>query len=260
MATKKTPAPTFSVGSSYGSPGKLVAPRISATLPKEEAGWLSVLSTSPPVAMKIALGPAPASVSGGVGGWQSADRPRRRAATEWQSSPIEVLEVQVVFDGLSTGFAIDGDIARLKSLGVPGGVTFGALPIDVEPPVLRLGGNVPHGGKKWVLNDIAWDSEDVVWIGLQRFRQFANLTFMEYRPATPVKTKRAASTKAPAGKTRTVKAKKDDTLAKIAKREMKPKTGAALKKALVAMKKLNGIRSSKTVLKTGRAVKLPRSG
>jgi len=243
-----------------GSTGKL-PPSKSAVMPLPETGHVSILSSDPPIAVKLKLGPTPSQTQGGLGGWNANDRPRRKAASEWTGTPLETLTVSIVLDGFwGSGLPVEGNIAVLKSLASPGGLSFGEIPPDVEPPVLRLGGMVPHGNKQWVLNDIAWDEEDTIWIGLQRFRQYAILNFLEYDAAAPIKTKRPTSASSGGTKTRTISARKGDTVAEIVRRELKPKTGAALRSAIVKVKALNSIRSSKKVLKAGTKVKLPTSG
>lgn len=265
MATKKKTSKSSnlritSTSSFSSSPGKLAPPKFTATMPKPEAGHVSILSTDPPVAMKLRLGATTAQVQGGVGGWSQVERPRRKAATEWSGLPLETLTVHVLLDGYIGSVQVETEVALLKSLATPGGHTFGVTAPDTEPPVLRLGGMVPHGNKQWVLNDIAWDEEDVVWAGLHRVRQFAVLTFLEYSDGSPLKVKRPTAAKKSGEKTRTITAKKGDTVEKIVKRELKPKTGAAFKKAVAKVKKLNKIRDAKFVLKQGRKIKLPAKG
>jgi len=227
-----------------------------STVPED--GYVSISSTDPPFSIKLRLGPVPAQSSGGIGGWNSTERPQRKAASEWTGTPLESLVVQVLLDGLAGDSQVEEEIEFLKLLALPASSISGTK--DDEPPVLTLAGMVPHGRKRWVLNDIEWDAEDVIWNDLRRVRQFAVLTFLEYSPARPIRVQRPAQKAKKASKTRTVVSKKNDTVASIVKRELRPKTGASLKSYISKVKKLNSIRSSKTALQQGRKIKLPAQG
>lgn len=112
------------------------------------------------------------SITGGVGGWAKVTRPKKQSLTEWQGHEGYEMTVPVIFDGLAEDRSVESDITRLERMGR-------RRPGDEHPPILDIGGPLPHVDLPWVLQDIDWGEFDRREDG-QRVRQIATLTLWEY--------------------------------------------------------------------------------
>lgn len=120
------------------------------------------------------------TITGGIGGWESLERPRNTPATAWVSTPAKTLQIPLLLDGRD---ALPGFDQRVESLcrqlerwGQPTGKTD-------EPPVLRVDGLVRiDTASRWVLQDIAWGAY-VIDDNRQRIVQALTVTLLEYARA-----------------------------------------------------------------------------
>lgn len=121
------------------------------------------------------------STSGGVGGWESLDRPRNTAATAWVGTPARTLTLPIRLDGREVGGVgvdqvVEGSCRRLERWGQPTGKTG-------EPDVLSVSG-LPRvdAATRWVIQDISWGSYVVDETG-QRVMQGMVVQLLEYARA-----------------------------------------------------------------------------
>ncbi len=229
-----TPAPAVMVG-----PPAVKAPT---------AGPGRVAFATSQLTVRCKLGATPAVAAGGVGGWVDVPLPGRTAKVEWAGSPNYTLSIPVLLDGLATRESVEPQIAAFYAIGrPPEGAPRGTL-----PPIIRVGGMVPHHDREWVLTDFA--EGDAVWDGHSRIRLWATVTLAAYRALDVVKVAKKSTAKA---STRTYTVKRGETLGKIAKDQMGAKTASAIAKGIATLKSLNGIRDPKSV-KAGDKIKVPR--
>lgn len=121
-------------------------------------------------------------LSGGVGGWSTVDRPRRRAAAEWSGTPLWQLKVPLRLDGMdyrggASLISVEPEVERLISWGTKQDATG-------EPVVLLADGplKIPARNPAWVIQDVAWGKE---WRRPDRHRiaQEITLTLLEHAVA-----------------------------------------------------------------------------
>lgn len=124
-------------------------------------------------------------VTGGVGGWESLDRPRRAAAAGWVGLPAKTLTLPVILDGIEArgrgaDRVVESDCATVTSWGKPHRKTG-------EPPILQVRGLATVSPKdRWVLQDIAW-GEYIPNRDGKRIQQQLTLTLLQYIEASIVK-------------------------------------------------------------------------
>lgn len=167
------------------------------------------------------------------------DRPRRAAAVEWTGTPGRELRVPIVVNGVEhqapgtrpRDVSIENQISRLEALGRPVAATG-------QPPVLALGGPVPHRRLRYVLADIEWLEYSTLADGA-RSQQYATLVFGEFVAGDVLLTPaRRVSTPGRAKTTRVVKSDLPQGLPKVSAR-----TGVSV----ANLKELNGIRDPRNV-------------
>lgn len=212
-------------------------------------GEVVLRTTRPPLALRVKLGATSAKLSGGVGGWETVDRPGRQDALEWKSLPLRVLEIPLLFDGLARGRTIDTELTVLYAMGRPAANS----PRGTPPPTIRLGGMVPHGDRDWVLTDI--EAGETIWDGRHRLRAWVTITLTELETLELIKVGAKASS-TPTTRTHTVRA--GESLGTIARDQMGAKSASAIAKAVAELKRLNGIRDAKS-LRPGQRIKVPRA-
>lgn len=200
-----------------------------------------------------------AQVAGGVGGWDTIDRPRATQAVEYTGTPLRTLTLPIVLTGLAADGHVGPDVA------IESGITkveacSRRTAATGQPPIFTVAGPVRHLGLRYVVSGVEWDNDTYQADDTgARTQQFGTLSLTQYAAATvlvvrdPVK--KARKKKKDAGKgsgkrARTVTVRPGDTLGKIAAREL----GAAKRWREIAT--LNGIRDPDNV-RAGRVLKLP---
>lgn len=87
-------------------------------------------------------------ITGGYGGWDIVERPRRVALTQWNGKDPYKMEIGIILDGFIDDDEVEIEIAKLERM---------ALPFNTEPPVIEVKGSaIPHDDLKWVVEDIDW--------------------------------------------------------------------------------------------------------
>ena len=110
-------------------------------------------SSAGPV-VKVLRGNDAPQITGGEGGWNMIQRPRRISLTQGGGRDPYQMDVSVIFDGWRTSTSVELDIRRLQAMSV--GSDF------QPPPTIKIDGALPIGGATWVITSIDWGSE-VFW-------------------------------------------------------------------------------------------------
>jgi hypothetical protein len=200
--------------------------------------------------MKVLLAEGSPTLSGGIGGWEAVPRPGRRPLTVWRGpqEPLR-LTLPIIFDRLAegrNGGQVEDDIRLLEKMA---GLDAG----DPEPPKLIVEGELPHDysrarGNRWVIESITWGEAIRRPGDGKRVRQIAEVVLMLY--TADDRLERIDSPSRP-GRYRYVRARRGDTFARIAARELGSRRHGT------RLARLNGRRSADVELRAGRRVKLP---
>jgi hypothetical protein len=117
-------------------------------------------------------------LTGGVGGWEVVDRPRRRSAAEWPGVPPFRLAVPLFTDGLDVrpgiNVSVEPKLTALTRLALK-------VPSGFQPPLMELAGplKIPFPGMRWVIENIQWGSA-VRRSDEQRVQQAMTVLFLEH--------------------------------------------------------------------------------
>jgi hypothetical protein len=192
------------------------------------------------------LGEGTTTPSGGVGGWETIPRPRRRPLTAWRGTPEPLrLSIPVLIDGWPDE-SVEDDCNVLLVMG-------GLHGSDREPPELVLRGGVPYNVErrpnlKWVIESLDWGAYTRRPDDDARVRQAVTINLMvpeEDDRITRLKPRRAGS------RAHVVQAPKGSTYEKLAARYL------ASKRFGGKLAHLNGDRSPDHPFAKPRKVKLP---
>lgn len=121
------------------------------------------------------INPESVVVSGGTGGWERIQRPRRRTALEWNGTPERVITFTLILDGWPDR-SVEADIRTLEEMSHP------RAPRK-PPPELELDFGRMGGRARWVIDDLSWGDE-LRDAQLNRIRQDVTITLVEYIEAT----------------------------------------------------------------------------
>jgi hypothetical protein len=211
-------------------------------------GHVRLSCPDPPLDVTCLLGPEPVKYTGGFSGWEVVQRPGQTSMTQW--SGTEPLQFQLGLM-LSTYPNPDENVTRITAeiMQVARG--------DNESPagIVRVEG-IRLPSDMWVIEGIDFGDPYRDNTG-RAYRQPMVLSMREYIPPTFANLRKRALDPAK-GKTRIVKAKHNDTPAKIAKRfrckwwELRDRNGMTLRKANQKIAKGTLIRVPARQIKTKR--------
>jgi hypothetical protein len=228
-----------------------------------ENAFVTLTSTTvPPTVVTMWLGRESPRITGGYGGWQQVERPRRRATVEWVG--VEPLEITITV--LMDAWALDpvngmatqserinevaSDIKKLDTLAKP--AAMGGLP---SPTMMVEGPLIPFGKKNgllWVISGLKWGDTIFNTQG-QILRQEATITFLQADGGEHIRVTGPVA-KRPGGKGKPIPQyhiwKKGNTFELIAIKYYDDPTYRT------AIMRLNGVRNWKNV-KVGTKIKLP---
>jgi hypothetical protein len=125
------------------------------------------------------------TISGGVGGWETLDRPRRASAAGWVGLPSKTIALPLILDGMEAGGrgidrAVEADCATVTSWGKPHRKTG-------QPPILQVRGTTTVSTQdRWVVQDIAWGPYITNRNG-KRVQQELTITLLQYVEASIVR-------------------------------------------------------------------------
>lgn len=117
-------------------------------------------------------------LAGGVGGWEAAARPRRKAATEWGGTDAWTLSLPLMATGMEASLgrdtSVEGSIRALVAAGTMSSKTGQPALLKVTGPV-----RVPSSNIRWVIQSIAWGAQIRNAAG-ERVQQEFTLALLEY--------------------------------------------------------------------------------
>lgn len=150
-------------------------------------GEVTFRTTAPRLTVTCWLGADPPKPTGGYGGWDIVERPRRVGLTQWNGREPIQMDVPIVIDGFKHNDSVEYEITKLERM---------ALPFIKEPPEVKLiGSAVPHSDLDWVIQDIEWGT-DVIRIGNgDRVRQDAVVKLISKVDVDKVKLRAAVKTR-----------------------------------------------------------------
>lgn len=164
--------------------------------------------------IRAILGAARPTLSGGAGGWDEVQLPKRGAVSVWRGRPAYTLTIEVMLDRFRSGGNIEGDIDKLEAMSVAQPGSRANEPFTPPPPI-RVEGAIPKAELRWIIDSIEWGAAEWSEAG-HRTRQLVTLTLMEYREGSRFGIK----PKGGKPRTRGYRVKRTDTLAKIARKEL----------------------------------------
>lgn len=120
---------------------------------------------------------AAANMTGGFGGWEVIERPKRVAMTRFKGKDPFRMDVPVLFDGWTDDESQEIAIATLARMAEqPGEMQ--------QPPTLMIEGAVPREDLTWVIETIDWDNQRTIYDmqgGVQvRLRQAAVVHLLQF--------------------------------------------------------------------------------
>lgn len=123
------------------------------------------------------------TLDGGVGGWESLDRPGRGAMTAWGGTPGVSWTLPLSLDGMhdDRDEVVERECALLDSWGRP-------LAGEDRPPALVVNARVGRAPAtaRWVIQAISWGAQ-IRNASDERIRQDLELTLLEYVPGRVLK-------------------------------------------------------------------------
>ena len=123
-------------------------------------------------------------LTGGAGGWDVIDRPRRRSAVAWSGTPVLQTVLPLQLNGMDRRGAprdtvIEAQVKRLKSWALPSKG-------QDQPSVLRIAGPLQAPTEaRWVIQDLAWGSQ-VRDVRGRRIQQQVEVTLLQFIAPTIV--------------------------------------------------------------------------
>lgn len=116
-------------------------------------------------------------IVGGHGGWEVVDRPKRKGMTRFKGKDPYKQDIAIRFDGFLDQISQETDIRTLMRMDA-------SPALETPPPLITLDGFALRTDLTWVIDNIDWDSQNVIWDvvgGIRvRLRQDATVHLMEY--------------------------------------------------------------------------------
>lgn len=111
---------------------------------------VQITCDNPQASIDLLMGEEAPTFSGGYGGFEEVERPKRSPIAEWKSPPAKRLELALMLDGFRDDRAVDGELFQLARLATNDGLN--------APPKVRVSGaGVPGDGLiAWYITDFAW--------------------------------------------------------------------------------------------------------
>lgn len=161
---------------------------------------------NPPASIDFVLGDGEITYSGGYGGWEEIERPKRSPIINWKGAPARRLQLPLLLEGFADDSSVEGDILTLSILATANGLT--------EPPKVSVEGTgIPGSGiVEWVIDDLQWKAKALNDDGY-RTRIEIDLTLLEAIGDDAI-------SETPRKPAKTYKVQKGDTLTSIASKEL----------------------------------------
>jgi hypothetical protein len=143
-----------------------------------------IVSTDGAINIKIPMGDGPATITGGLGGWQTIDRQDDIAATDWVGQGPLTQDVPLLLDGYPDGESVERAMNTVFKLGRD------ARGNENVPPVFTIDGPIWYPDSHWVLPDGGIDLDTASTIRRddgELLRQAFTLHLLEYVKPDQVK-------------------------------------------------------------------------
>ena len=127
------------------------------------------------------LGNEGAKPTGGYGGWDIVERPRRLSLTQWNGRPPVSMDIALVFDGFTDDKSVEGDCLDLERMAFHDADKF-----EPPPTITITGDAVPHSNLEWVITNITWGNVIRRSSDGRRTRQEATVSVVRYVDADKV--------------------------------------------------------------------------
>lgn len=158
------------------------------------AGDITIKTRIAPLLTVVGSLGDPPRVTGGYGGWEIVDRPRRVGITQWMGREPLQMDINMVLDGYIGSDTVEFDITKLERMALPHG--------NRHPPTIDLRGSaVPYADADlpWLINRLEWGDAIRLKNG-DRVRQFVTIGFLVYVAADRLQLKAAQLTRQTAGR------------------------------------------------------------
>jgi hypothetical protein len=166
----------------------------------------------------ILINASPPDRNGGVGGWETVERPLRRPSKWWKAPPVSTMTLHCLIDAtaIRQRLSVEHAIERLYSLG-------GDPDRTGDPTPVRLDGDVMPRDKRidWVIQDITL-GERLYQRGGALQRQALDIELEEYVAVPDIEPIKVKATRDKAGRRKrfSLRSRQGDTLRTIAVREL----------------------------------------
>lgn len=108
------------------------------------------------LSLKVLLDQQMANLTSGFGNWDIVQRPKRKSITRYAGADPYTMDVPVLFDGYRERNGQEAAISTLVRMAEPPGEL-------LPPPILKIAGAVPRRDLQWVIQDMTWDNQAVIW-------------------------------------------------------------------------------------------------
>lgn len=114
---------------------------------------VTVACSNPSASITLLMGEDEPEFSGGYGGFDQIERPKRSPIAQWKAPPARTLSLSLLLDGHSEDRAVDGELFALSRLASNDGLN--------APPVVTVSGTgVPGNGLiKWFISELNWTQQ-----------------------------------------------------------------------------------------------------
>ena len=152
-------------------------------------------SEDPPMSFVCWLDEEGTKPTGGYGGWNIVDRPRRLGITQWDGRQPLSMDVAILIDGFARSDSVEVECKILEKM------AFSGDGVGEEPPVITVkGAFVQHDQQKWVIAGISWGNAMRRVKDGDRVRQQAVVGLIRYNAADKAQLGAASRTRKNAGK------------------------------------------------------------
>lgn len=197
----------------------------------------------------------PSRDSGTGGGWVDIERPGRVSATHFVGTTSLTMRLPLIIGQWPDGWGCERE---LRILDLMARQPVGAAR-DERPPLLRLRGGVPHGGRSWFVDGpLEWEEVIVDRVSGDRVRARVIVPLKRHVGVDLVEI--PDRRRSDGGAARTHRIRRGETLAKILQDELGPLNPRQLAQARRATLRLNPwLRDPRAIGRhVGRRLKLPR--
>lgn len=127
--------------------------------------------------VQVLMGDSAAYLTGGFGGWEVVDRPRRIGMVRFKGRDPLRQDIPVRFEGVREHIGQEVPIATL--------IRMSMIPAENQtPPLIDIDGPVMREDLAWVIEDITFDNQNTIWEEIGgtpvRTRQDAVVHLLEY--------------------------------------------------------------------------------